>query len=64
MMTRVPFEEPTSYLDTYHDEPDGYELPSIYQEQTSFQWPPEWLMPLIKFAWLRCGSEHAAGEKD
>jgi hypothetical protein len=56
MMTRVPFDDPTLASDTYHDEPELYELLTSGRSKATFQWPPEWLKPLIKHGWRRRNS--------
>jgi hypothetical protein len=52
-MRRAPFNGPVPGIGPCHDEPELCELQSGSRKKTTAQWPPEWLMPIVGYAWCK-----------
>jgi hypothetical protein len=54
-MRRAPLNGPIPDLGLYHDEPESCELQSGSRKKTTARWPPEWLIPIVEYAWRKRG---------
>jgi hypothetical protein len=54
-MRRAPFNDPIHDIGSGHDEPESCELQSSSRKKTTAQWPPEWLIPMVEYAWRKRG---------
>jgi hypothetical protein len=54
-MRRAPSNDPVPDIGPCHDEPELCELQSSGRKKTTAQWPPEWLIPIVEYAWRKRG---------
>jgi hypothetical protein len=54
-MRKASFNDPIPDIGSGHDEPESFELQSGSRKKTTALWPPEWLIPIVQYAWRKRG---------